>query len=129
MNNNKDWPILRDKLVEILKDAEHYHSDYTDSTCFLSAYQLAVLTLKKHKALLKKYNFPTNIGGKGDGTHTSLSQCIANSLAGDIKVGKLSTVELSFFNTTGLEQFSFLDEKKILSQPSNTCFSMFRYIG
>lgn len=127
MNNNKDWPILRDKLEEILKDAERYRS--TGESCFLSAYQLAVLTLKKHKALLTRYNFPTNIGGKGDGTHTSLSQYIANSLAGDIKAGNLPTVELSFFNTTGLEQFSFLDEKKILSQPSNTCFSMFRYIG
>lgn len=123
-----DWDSMRDELVTILKKAEQYHSENYDMTCFLSAYQLAVLL--KESAQIKISSIPKNIGGKGEGSYTSLSQYIANSLSKDIKNGPLKgIIAIEFFNKSGLEQFSFLDEKRILSQPSSTCFSMFRYIG
>ncbi len=123
MNNNKDWEPMRNELVEILKEAEQYHSENYDKTCFLSAYQLAALLYKENRNLIKNSSCPKNIGGKGDGVYTSLSQYIANMLSRDLQ----NDVEMEFFNINGLEQFSFLDEKGIISQPSNTCFSMFRY--
>lgn len=130
MKNIYNWDSVRDELVDILKEAEQYHSENYDKTCFLSAYQLAVLLYKKNRTLIKNSITPKNIGGKGDGSYTSLSQYIANSLSRDIKSGPLKEIiAIEFFNICGLEQFSFLDEKGNLSQPSNTCFSMFRYIG
>jgi hypothetical protein len=129
MENKNNWEVIRGEIVEILKEAEHYHSENTDKTCFLSAYQLAVLLYKKNKTLIKNSSCPKNIGGKGEGEYNSLSQYIANSLSKDIKNGPLTgIVSHEFLNISGLEQFSFLDEKKIISQPSNICFSMFRYL-
>lgn len=133
MNNKKDWDIMRNELVEILKEAEQYHSENYDQTCFLSAYQLAVLLNKRNRKLILNSSYPKNIGGKGEGSYNSLAQYIANSLSRDIKNSHNDSfkdvVTMEFFNTSGLEQFYFLDEKGIISQPSNTCFSMFRYIG
>lgn len=131
MKKNMDWDAIRDELIEILKEAEQFHSENYDKTCFLSAYQLAVLLYKRNKNLVINSSFFNNIGGKGDGSKNSLAQYIALSLSRDIKrtdeASLKDEVEMAFFNTSGLEQFSFLDEKGIISQPSNTCFSMFRY--
>jgi hypothetical protein len=128
MINNNDWDIIRDELVDILKETEAYHSENYDMPSFLSAYQLAVLLYKRNSTLVKNSNCPKNIGGKGEGSYNSLAQYIANSLSRDIRNGKLTNITIEFFNINGLEQFSFLDEKGIISQPSNICFSMFRYI-
>lgn len=121
MNSNNNRVEIGNALIGILRNTKHYVSETRDETCFLSAYQLAVLLNKHHKALIRNVNCPHNIGGKGEGEHSSLAQYVARILAED------SRVEIGFFNIEGLEQFSFMDEKKILSQPSNQCFSMFRY--
>lgn len=121
MISNDDKVKIKDVLIEILQNAKRYVSKTRNESCFLSAYQLAVLLNKNHKALIRSSNCPSNIGGKGEGEQSSLSQYIASILTED------SRVEIGFFNTEGLEQFSFKDEKNILSQPSNECFSMFRY--
>lgn len=122
-SNNSDWPILRKELVEILKEAEQFHSGSDNKKCFLTAYQLAVLLYKKNKPLVINSSCPNNIGGKGEGSYNSLSRYIANMLAKDLK----KDVIVEFLNISGLEQFSFRDEDGIIKEPSNTCFSMFRY--
>ncbi len=124
-SNNSDWPILRKKLVEVLKEAEQFHSGSDDKKCFLTAYQLAVLLYKKNKSLVISSSCPKNIGGKGEGSYDSLSRYIANMLAKDLQ----KDIKVEFINISGLEQFSFRDEDGIIKEPSNTCFSMFRYIG
>ena len=129
MNNNNGWDKILNELIDILREADKFHSDNYIEPCFLTAYQLAVLLYKKNKPLVLRSNCPHNIGGKGEGSYTSLSQFIANSLARDIRSGKAPNIEIEFINISGLEQFSFLDEKGIISQPSNKCFSMFRYKG
>lgn len=127
MHQENNWQAIRKELISILKDAELYEKR---ETCFLSAYQLAVLLNKQNKSLVKNSTSPKNIGGKGEGIYNSLSQYIANSLSRDINNGGSleGCVEHKYFNIEGLEQFSFLDEKGTISQPSNKCFSMFRYI-
>jgi len=120
------WSNILDEIIKILKSAEHYPE--TNETCFLTAYQLAVLLYENNKALIQSANCPKNIGGMGEKDQNSLSQYIARNLSQYSKKEN-SDIELRFLNITGLEQFSFLDEKKILSMPSKNCFSMFRYIG
>ncbi|MEA4972439.1 hypothetical protein SDC9_162387 [bioreactor metagenome] len=123
------WQDIEKEIKEILKNADHYKNEKRDESCFLTAYQLAVLLYKNNKKSIINSTCPSNIGGKGDGKYISLSQYIARRLAEKIESGSILDIELKFFNIEGLEQFSFLDEKGILSQPSNSCFSMFRYIG
>ncbi|HOP11640.1 MAG TPA: hypothetical protein PK629_09145 [Oscillospiraceae bacterium] len=129
MSSQNDWAKIREALIEILKSVDHYRSENKDETCFLTAYQLAVLLNKESSTLVKNSKCHKNIGGKSEGKNYSLSQYIAIQLSQDIKDENIDNVEMRFFNIDGLEQFSFLDEKKTISQPSNTCFSMFRYIG
>lgn len=116
------WKVIRSEIVEILKSASRYENG---ETCYLSAYQIAVL-LYKNQSLIQGFSGPKNIGGKGEGKHTSLSQYIAKSLSNDIDKGLIS-IERAFFNTYGLKEFLFLDEKGVTKEPSNECFSMFRY--
>ena len=121
--SNRD--IIRDYIEEILKQVKLFDAK---ERCFLSAYQIAVLLNRDYKQQIKGLGIPHNIGGKGEGEYNSLSQYIAGFLAQEIKNG-YDKVAIEFFNRVGLEQFSFRDENKVLSEPSNDCFSMFKYIG
>ena len=51
MSGQNDWAKICEELLEILKSEDYYHSENKDETCFLSAYQLAILLYKKDKAL------------------------------------------------------------------------------
>jgi len=114
---------LKNAVIDILKGIGSYVSGHRDENCYLSSYQIAVLLLedKKIKKLLSDINYPMNVGGAGDGSHNSLAQTIAKDLA---KIPE--EFEIAFLNKKGLHQFSFIDEKGILSEPSVQSFSMFR---
>ena len=94
--------------------------------CYISAYQLALLLDKNNRSLLDSLKYPKNLGGKGLGKHKSLAQKIAKDLSAEIKKKLRSDIEIAFFCTNELEQFSIRDEKHILREPSSDCFSMFR---
>lgn len=121
------------KLIEAIKKvltnnemSGEYEHNRDMEHCFISAYQLAVLLDKNYRPLLDSLNYPKNIGGKSLGTHDSLAKRIANDLSKEINNNSQSDIEIAFFCTNELEQFSFRDEKGILREPSNDCFSMFR---
>lgn len=95
--------------------------------CYISAYQLAVLLDKNYRQLLDNLNYPSKIGGRGLGEHNSLAMRIARDLSAEINNNLHFDIEIAFFCINELEQFSFRDEKHILREPSEKCFSMFRY--
>lgn len=120
--------ILFKKFVEILKDAGKYpdSNDYT----FLTAYQLAVILRNEPDfgKIQKETNCPQNIGGEGEGEHSSLAQYIARWFAGNDGYCK-DEVEQQFFNTKAMI-FTFTDENgNDKKKPSVDKISMFRYRG
>ena len=115
---------IKNAVIAVLDSIKPYESGNRNENCYLTAYQIAVLLLKDKK--IKKYmsdnGYPINIGGKGEGSYNSLSRAIAKDLAGES-----DTFDMAFINITkGLEQFSFIDEKGRLSEPSVESISMFR---
>lgn len=121
------------KLVEAIKAilankemAGEYEHDGIHKHCFISAYQLAVLLDKNYRTLLDSLSYPKKIGGRGLGEHDSLAKRIARDLSAEIKNNLQFEIEIAFFCTNKLEQFSFRDEENILREASNDCLSMFR---
>lgn len=126
--------VLLKEIESILRN-EKLTGSYPQSDkkkhCFISAYQLAILLHKSKKKevknALKNLKYPQEIGGKGLGKRKSLSQRIANELSSGIKRKEILKIEMAFLCTNELEQISFRDEMKILREPSDNCFSMFKY--
>lgn len=118
---------IKNAVIDVLKSIKPYISGNRNEKCYLTAYQIAVLLLedKKNKKYLIDKEYLTNIGGAGggagEGKYNSLSQRIATDLAKEP-----DTFDIAFLNTKGIHQFSFIDEKGILSEPSVESFSMFR---
>ena len=106
--------------------SEEYEHNGHMERCYISAYQLAVLLNKNYRPLLDSLGYPKNIGGKGLGKHDSLAKRIARDLSVETKNNLQFDIEIAFFCTNELEQFSFRDEEHILREASNSCFSMFR---
>ena len=120
---------LVDTIKKILTNKEmsgEYEHDGKNKNCFISAYQLAIFLDKNHRPLLDSLGYPKNIGGKGLGKHDSLAKRIARDLSAETKNNLQFDIEIAFFCTNELEQFSFRDEEHILREASNSCFSMFR---
>lgn len=122
----QNWTLIRQLVVDILKQQHYTNSGkYTGKTCFLTAYQLAVLVNKQNPML--RGTLP--IGGAGVGPD-SFARQIAWHLSDDINKevfngevfdGKL---EIQFFSQSGLETFTFDGGHS----PSDNEFSMFRWI-
>lgn len=118
---------LLEAIKEILENVEMYGNDKKNmKRCYISAYQLAILLDKNNRPLLDSLGYSQDIGGKGLGTHDSLAKRIARDLSAEFNNNLQSDIEIAFFCTNELEQFSFRDEKDILREPSGKCFSMFR---
>ena len=113
-------------LLANKKMTGEYEHDGGKKHCYISAYQLAVILEKNHRQLLASLKYPSKVGGKGLGEHNSLAMRIARELSAEINKNLKFDIEIAFFCINELEQFSFRDEKGILREPSEKCFSMFR---
>ena len=98
-----------------------------DGKAVFNERNIQVLLDKNYRPLLDSLGYPNNIGGKGLGKHDSLAKRIARDLSVETKNNLQFDIEIAFFCIYELEQFSFRDEEHILREPSNNCFSMFRY--
>ena len=120
---------LLETIKSILKNKSmsgEYEYKVNMERCYISAYQLAVLLDKNYRPLLDNLEYPSKVGGKGLGEHNSLAMRIARDLSAAINKSLQSDIEIAFFCTNELEQFSFRDEEHILREPSGKCFSMFK---
>ena len=118
---------LVNAIKDILENVEMYGNNKKNmKLCYISAYQLAMLLDKNYRSLLDSLGYHQNIGGKGLGKHNSLAMRISKELSDEIKKNTQFDIEIAFFCTNDLEQFSFRDEKDILREPSGKCFSMFK---
>jgi hypothetical protein len=118
---NSEWKLVRQSVIDILEAIE---PSETGERCFISAYQIAVLLVKNNNGNLPIAGL--GIGGKGEGVRKSLSQQVANKLSVAFSKNSILNLEMRFFSTDGLEQFSFRNEKGLLREPSKANFSMFR---
>jgi len=116
-----DWQLIRPIVIHILSQHRYSNSGrYNGTPCFLTAYQIAVLT-DAHNPVLKG-SLP--IGGALAGPD-SFARQIAWHLSDDISKNIFNRrLEMQFFSIAGLDQFTFGGG----NIPSVCEFSMFRML-
>lgn len=115
----QNWNLVRPLVAEILKKQRYNNSgNYNKTSCFLTAYQLAVLVNAKDPTL--RGTLP--IGGTKVGPN-SFARQIAWHLSDDINKNVFNgNLEIQFLSLKGLDAFTF-DGGHV---PSADEFSMFR---
>jgi len=117
-----DWEIVRPIVEDVLKNQRVKNRNY-DETCFLTAYQIAVLVDKQDPNL----KGALSIGGEGEGgvNKSSFAHKIAWHLSKAVNENYYGgNLERKFFSIDGLDSFAFGGMKT----PSVNKFLMFRMI-